>query len=256
MPTPADQIPPDPTTLARRVAALEAQVRELRAARRLENATVGAGGLNVAHGGRFAMYTAAGARMLDIGAIADPAYNTPDGSTQQAHFMRRQDGTAGLSLFAAPGSGSRQFLSLWDAAGNIVMSDDAASGVGLGRPYLPVPMWPGTDGGWDYWPRTSGTSMVELWGGQIYRQQPRLVVIARASMDTSGATGQVQLTVNGIAQGSPQAVSFSVGFFTFGPIDLTSYAYMQQIGIAVTGRRATGTGAIRAAVYSAYTIQS
>lgn len=41
MPRQLDQLPPDATSLARRMAALEREVRELRAARRMETATVG-----------------------------------------------------------------------------------------------------------------------------------------------------------------------------------------------------------------------
>lgn len=41
MPRQLDQLPPDPTTLAREVAALKREVRELRAARRLSSATAG-----------------------------------------------------------------------------------------------------------------------------------------------------------------------------------------------------------------------
>jgi hypothetical protein len=194
--------------------------------------------------------------MVDIGAINNPSYNNTDGSQQQAVLMRRQDGSLAISAFASDGSGANQFVALWDASGNIVMSDDAASGVGLARPYLPVALGPAFDAGWDYWPRTTSATMQELWGGQIYRQQPRLVVVIRASSDVSGTTGQVQLTVNGVAQGSPQSVGFVAAYYTFGPIDLTGYGYMNQLAIAVTGQRTAGTGAIRASVYSAYTLQS
>lgn len=43
MPGPLDQLPPDATSLARRVAALERELRELRASRRASNATIGGG---------------------------------------------------------------------------------------------------------------------------------------------------------------------------------------------------------------------
>lgn len=256
MPTPIDQLPPDMKTLARQVADLRREVNELRAARRLEAATVGAGGLNIAKGGRLAMTTPASRRMVDIGAIDDDNFNNPDGTHQQGQLLRRQDGSLAFSVFASQGSGVNQFAALWDASGNIILSDDAASGSGLARPYLPVPMWPAFDAGWDYWPRTSGTSMVELWGGQFYRQQPQLAVVIKASMDTAGAAGQVQLTVGGLAIGSPQSVGFGVGYFTFGPVDLTSYGHMQQLAVAVIAKRVSGSGAIRAAVYSAFTLQS
>lgn len=254
--TPAGQLPPDIGTLARQVASLRREMSELRAARRLENATVGAGGLGVAQGGRFYMRTPGGVRNLDLGAIGDSRFNNADGTPQQAQFFRRQDGSLALSIFASAGSGATQFWSLWDKAGNIIASDDAASGQGLGRPYLPVVMTPAYEAGWDYWPRTTNAAMQELWGGQIYVQHPRLAVVIRASSDVSGTTGQVQLTVGGVAQGSPQSVTFGVGFFTFGPVSLSDFGHMQQVAVAVTGRRTAGTGAIRASLYSAYTIQS
>lgn len=47
MPTAGDQLPGDATALARRLAALEREVRELRAARRAEFTAVGSGGITV-----------------------------------------------------------------------------------------------------------------------------------------------------------------------------------------------------------------
>jgi hypothetical protein len=256
MPTPGDQLPTDLTTLARKVADLQRELRELRAARPLESATVGAGGLGISQGGRLYMATPAGPRMLDVGPITDPTWNNPDGTPQQAFFMRRQDGTLVLSVFSSAGSPLGQFLAVWDSSGNIIFSDDAVSGVGLARPYLPVVMGPAFDAGWDYWPRTTSGTFVELWSGIIYRQQPRIVVVVRTATDVSGTTGQVQLTVNGTAVGSPQATSFTVGSVTLGPFDLSAYGHMQQLPIAVTAKRTAGTGAVRASVYSAYTLQS
>jgi hypothetical protein len=256
VPTPADQLPSDITTLARKIQTLENEVRELRAARRLESATVGAGGLGIAEGGRFFMRTPDGVRMVDTGAINNGAYNNPDGSQQLANFLKRQNGQLALSVFASPGSGATQFWALWDDAGNIIVSDDAVTGQGLGRPYMPVEMWPAFEAGWDYWPRTVSATMQELWGGQIYSQQPRIAVVVRASTDTSGTTGQLQLTINGVAQGSAQNVAFSVGLISLGPFSLADFGHMDQVAIAVTGKRTAGTGALRATVYSAYTLQS
>jgi hypothetical protein len=255
--TPADQLPPDLATLARKVQALEREVRELRAARRLEAAAVGAGGLKVVNGGRLAMDTPAGTRMLDIGAINNPVYNRPDGSQQQAAFLRRDDGSSALSLFAYPvGSGVNQFVAIRDTSGNIVFGDDAASGQGLARPYLPVTMGPAIGTGWDYWPRVTASTLADLWVTQIYKQQPRLVVVVVAACDLSGTTGQVQLTLAGTAVGAAQNVTTAANFYTFGPIDLSAYDHMQQVAISVAGRRTAGTGALRCGFYSAYTLQS
>lgn len=254
MPTAGDQLPGGVTGLARRVADLARDLRELRAARRLESASIGAGGLRVVAGGRFAMDGVIGTRMVDIGAINSAAYNNVDGSPQQATFFRRQDGSLAISVFAGPG-GSQQFFGLWDAQGHIVMGDDV-SGRGIAHPYLPVALGLGFDGGWDYWPRTVSASMVELWNGGIYAQQPRLVVVVRASADASGTTGQVQLAINGTVVGSPQTVGFAANYYTLGPVSLAAYEHMQQLQIQVMARRTAGTGAIRASLYSAYTLES
>lgn len=80
-------------------------------------------------------------------------------------------------------------------------------------------------------------------------------MVIRAAMDTSGATGVVDLIVgNNVANSFP--VAFAADWFTFGPVDLTGYAHMQQVDIRVRGRRVSGTGTLRASLISAYTLQS
>jgi hypothetical protein len=228
MPTPAEQLPPDVATLARKVRALEREMSEMRAARRLESAAIGAGGLKITKGGRLATETPDGQRVLDSGAISNASYNHVDGTPQQALFIRREDGSAALSVFASAGSGARQFLALWDTSGTIIVSDDAISGVGLARPYLPVTLSPAIGTGWDYWPRTTASTMGDLLVGQIYRQQPQLAVVV---------------------------VAATAGFFTF-TADLTTYDHMSQVAVSVAGRRTAGTGALRAQFYTASTLQS
>ncbi|MEV6124370.1 hypothetical protein AB0M23_28335 [Streptomyces sp. NPDC052077] len=254
MPTPADQIPPDPTSLARRVATLERELRELRAARRLEKASVGKGGLRIVDGGRLAMDTPQGVRMVDIGQITAAQYDHGDGTPQQGVQLRREDGTLFLACFSYPPSGfDWQAWALYDRTGSVVVAEDTNSGQGLARPYLEVPMGPSYEGGWDYWPRTSSTTATPLWEGIVYKQLPRVAVVVRASMDTSGATGELDLTIGGIAQEPPVPVSFSVGYITLGPYPL-DYAHMDQITLAVRGRRTSGTGALRASIVSAYNL--
>ena len=258
MPTAGDQLPADPQTLARKVAALEREVRELRAARRLESATVGAGGVRIINGGRLAMDTVPGVRMVDIGSITDGRFNHPDGRPQQAMWLRREDGTLIMSCFSGIGT-EQQAWNFYDRDGRSVFSEDTVSGSGLARPYLPVPMAPAYQGGWDYWPRTSSTTAQELWTAKMYKQQPKLIVTFRAAVDTSGATGVVDLTV-GLANTTnvvaSATVAFSVDYFTFGPIDLTAYAHMQQLDVKLRAYRTAGTGTVRASLLSAYTVQS
>ncbi|MCX5601634.1 hypothetical protein OOK29_26130 [Streptomyces phaeochromogenes] len=255
MPKAGDQVPDGPTSFARRLAAVEKQLRELRAARRLENASVGKGGVRVIDGGRLAMDTPSQVRMIDIGKINQTDYNHGDGTPQQAVLFRREDGTLFMSCFSYPPFGSEtQAWKFYDRGGNVVIAEDTNTGQGLARPYLDVPMGPSFDGGWDYWPRNGTTTMAGLWEGRFYKQLPKITVLVRTSMDTAGATGFIELAVNGVAQGSPTSVSFSAGYVTLGPFSLDGYGHMEQISLIVQGRRNTGTGAIRASVVSAYNL--
>lgn len=254
MPTAGEQLPGGTSELARRLAALEREVKELRAARRAEQTTIGAGGLRVVDGGKVTVDTARGVRMASFGAIEDGRFNHTDGTPQQAIRLRREDGTPTFSCYADIGQDNQAWW-LTDREGNRLFADDY-SGSGLARPYMPVAMMPSYDAGWDYWPRNSTTTMKMLWRAGIYKQQQRVVVIADAAMDTSGATGYVELRVSGVAQGSPVSVDFTGGFYTLGPFDLSKFAHMSQISIEVYGRRNAGTGSIRASIWSAYTLQS
>ncbi len=254
MPTPGDQLPNGTQQMARDIASLKRQVSELRAARRLENAAVGAGGLRVVNGGRLAMDTPGNVRMVDIGKLSDTSFNHSDGSPQQALQLRRDDGSLFMSCFSYPPSGfETQAWKFYDRSGNIILAEDTNSGQGFARPYLPVPVGPAYEGSWDYWPRTTGTTTTKLWAGRFYKQLPNIVLVMQVSMDTSGATGTIELTVGGTVRAS-SSVSFSVGYVTLGPYALDGYDHMQQVDIVVQGRRTAGTGALRASLYSAYQV--
>ncbi|MFG3488564.1 hypothetical protein [Streptomyces sp. NPDC047972] len=254
MPTPGDQLPGGAQQMARDIADLKRQVRELRAARRLESAAVGAGGLRVTDGGRFAMDTPGRVRMVDIGTLTDPQYDHGDGSPQQAIQVRREDGGLALACYAYPPSGSEaQTWRMYDRTGNVILAEDGGSEMGLARPYLPVPLGPAYEGSWDYWPRATGTTTTRLWQGRFYKQLPNVVLVMQASMDTSGATGTIELAVGGTVRATA-SVAFSVGYVTLGPYALDSYSHMQQIDLTIQGRRTAGTGTLRATLYSAYQI--
>lgn len=253
MPTAGDQVPGGTTALARRIASLEKEVRELRAARRLERASVGAGGLRVVQGGRLAMDTPGNVRMVDIGKIDDGNFNNLDGSAQQAQFQRRADGSLFFACFSAPqvAGTDTQAWTYYDREGNVIFAEDTNSGQGLARPYIPLTMGASFESGWDYWPRNATTTMQPLWEGRFYKQLPRVTVVVHTSMDTSGAIGAIELAINGVGQGTT-SVSFSVGYITLGPYSLAGYDHMQEVPLTVQARRVSGSGAIRAVVHTAY----
>lgn len=157
------------------------------------------GGINV-NGGTFRMFSETGHGLVLIGTILQ---GTDESRGFIFSFDNGDSSSTAFSLAGAPGS---QFWSLRDNANNIVVSNDAASGNGLARPYLNIPMYPSvasthqTAG--PFWPATNSTSYVELFHGFTTMWHPRLTF----GMDTtaSGGSTEWRLLISGalIASGS------------------------------------------------------
>ncbi|RPE27273.1 hypothetical protein [Kitasatospora cineracea] len=240
MPLRSDMLPSGPGDLWKAIKALREDLRELRAARRLEAAAIGAGGLSIVNGGALTMKTTAGVPMLFVGPVQ---YTFLDGSTQQGVIGRRADGSAFLTMYAQPGiSGSNyQGWALYDRAGNAIVSEDAVSGTGLGLPYLPNCWAPAryTD-----WPASSSGTFEDIHRLTIYKQQPYASVSIGHTSDVSGTTGELQVTVNGTPVTPVTPVSFSQAAVTVGPFALPG-RIRQQVEIRVQARRTAGTGNVR-----------
>ncbi|MFF7191800.1 hypothetical protein ACFZAR_43165 [Streptomyces sp. NPDC008222] len=88
MPRQLDQLPPDPTSLARRLAALEREVRELRAARRLSSATA-----------ELIRTAASGPRVEINGTTQAVDLYGDDGTTLLAELATNTSGTPGGGLW-------------------------------------------------------------------------------------------------------------------------------------------------------------
>ncbi|MFD6474373.1 hypothetical protein ACFWEH_12845 [Streptomyces anulatus] len=249
MPTPGDQVPGGTTELSRRLAVLEREVRELRAARRLQNAAIGAGGLRIVDGGRFLMETPGGSRMVDIGAISNSDYDHGDGTDQQAIWLRREDGTVFFGCFSYPPSGSEvQAWTFYDRSGTNVLSEDTVSGTGLARPWLP--MNPPTSMDSSQWPRSTSAGFSTIATAWNTKWQPRLRVFGvTAAVGT--ATGEVQLVLNGSTWGPV----WSAG----APIDYTDTIDAPlggQFQLEVQARRLTGSGSIAAQILMMHSRQT
>lgn len=171
----------------------------------------------------------------------------PDGTTQPGLIVRRNDGTIVLALGdptpdpSTPG-GFQQFLSWYDRAQNIVMSDDDSSGQGLSRPYVPIPVT-----------RARYTDMVAVTDGTFvdvfdslpfYKVNARALVNLRYTTDVSGTAGEIRVLVDGVQVGSTVAVGFAVSTNFIGPFVVPGDAYTAHT-IKVQARRTAGTGAVR-----------
>ena len=241
----AKQIEPNPIRdLMRRVAALESEVRELRAVRRLESATIGAGGLQVKDGGTITVDDEASTPMIWLGQVP-----FGDGSTKPGMVAFRstaEGGTVAMSLYDG-------IFAAWDRQGSIVLSTDEVSGQGIGRPWLPINFGPSD---FTVWPGTTSGTFDRIWEVQISRQQPRIYVMLFATTDVSGTTGELRLACNGVQVGATQSISFGMGYREFGPASLPDGVFGDIMQLTVDARRTAGTGKVRAAVAAAWTQQS
>lgn len=255
MPLPAERLPHDLKSLSRKIAALERQFRERNAARRLEAATVGGGGLTVAEGGRFTMQTPSGVRMVDVGQISGPTWNHLDGSPQQAIHLRREDGSMAMSIRAQPSvqGVDTQAWTYWDRSGNPILAEDTTSGVGLALPYLPLAPW--APARYTDWLSTTSSTFEDIHRATIYKMQPWASVTVGHTTDVSGTTGQIQLTIGGTAYGSPTSVAFQISAVTVGPFQLPG-DFRSQVELRIQARRTAGTGNVRCHVLASSGLQS
>ncbi|MBS2962591.1 hypothetical protein KGA66_06000 [Actinocrinis puniceicyclus] len=245
----------DPGGLNRRLADLERQVRELRAAKRLEAATVGDGGLNVAAEGSLNVIDEYGNYLMTLGKVTEPI----SGATQYAFLINRQnpDGTPGQLAFSvySPLGAPPQTAGLYDAAGNTLWTDDGVAAQGIGRPYLSFPWAPDAA---SLWPSTAAGAWTNLLVAQVPKQQPRLLV-AGAATTPSGVTGQLRLWdyVNGVQIGSTVTVSSAPGGATWaiGPAAIGGN-HLDTLQLQLQGQITGGAGALAATVYTSYGLQS
>lgn len=208
----------------------------------------GGGDVNVGPGGKVLAKHPNGKWLMLVGGYDGPStsYNMPDGSPQPMALIYREDGSLALGMYDPdPSNGLQQFLALFDRGGNVIMSDDAGSGQGLARPYIPGVLYPNRYADLTQ-PTTAATDVWEtVLRAELPHQQPRLELAVRATMDTTGATGELQVLVNGLQFGSVQGLQFSVASYTFGPAPVVA-AHMSTLVVEVRARRRTGSGGVRA----------
>ncbi|MGH3415574.1 MAG: hypothetical protein ACRDSS_03825 [Actinocrinis sp.] len=259
----ADKVDPYGAT-NRRLAILEKEVKELRAARRLESATVGAGGLTIAGGGSLvitdngALYVtdSDGHDHLVLGAILP---GLPDGSQQYGLIINRQSGPdaiGGPALTIVTGTGVLpQTVGIYDNAGNNVFSDDGISGQGLARPYIPIPMVPYAPA---TWPSTTAAGWTPIWVGAALKQHP-MIYMEGAAITPTGVSGQLRLRETGTntvlgsvvtVTSAPTGINWAIG-----PAALPG-AHMDPLVLVLEAQITTGAGAVSASVSGAFGRQS
>ncbi|MBT2477656.1 hypothetical protein J7E94_05070 [Streptomyces sp. ISL-94] len=235
---PSAQLPSGPAAIWQAIQEIRRDLRELRASRRAERT------------GALRVYTSAGVLILETGSMP---YAHTTGTDQQGIRVYREDGSLVASVQAQPTvtGVDRQSLTLYDWGSNAIVGDDPISGVGLARPYIPISF---ADSNYLEWPATFSVPWVDLKQTTIKKQQAMAYVAIGYTMDTSGATGEVRISVNG-SPVSTYSVTFFVTTATVGPFPLPG-DYLDDVDIRLQARFTGGSGSLRGQVLAASQIQS
>lgn len=136
-----------------------------------------------------------------------------------------------------------QGADVYDLAGNLLLGDDAVSGQGLTRPYIPLPMLPASTA-MDV--TTTSAVFVDLWVGVIYKQHPLVLAYPLVRASDATTSGELQLydatgaavLVNPVVVG----LGFS-GYKLLGPVALPG-GHLAARTISLQARRTAGAGTI------------
>ncbi|MEW1546666.1 hypothetical protein [Streptomyces tsukubensis] len=186
--------------------------------------------LTVADAGRISVRDATDAELAALGSIGV----NQDGSQQQGVLIRREDGTLALGLYGA-GDG-RQTLSARDRAGNVVLADDASGG-GLARPYIPIPLYPAPTA-------VTSAEWTRVLQGGMYLQHPRIAVGVWVQADP-GTTVEARvrlLAADGTAVQLGPVVTATGAAFTEEVTAVHGGAAYDWSSLYVEGRIAAGSG--------------
>lgn len=214
------------------------------------NMSISAGGRLTVKGGNLVVENASGGLAFYVGAVSP---SLPDGTYQPGFILYREDGTVAAGLYDPDPAGDyKQFFAVYDRSGNVVVSDDTDSGQGLGRPYLPLPLYAARFTA-DPQACTSGT-WETLWQGSVYKQHPRMLVQASVGADV-GSAGEVRVMVGGVQLGATAPVTSTPAGVNFGPAAVAG-AYSSSLTVQLQAQRTSGAGVVRVQAAGAWGLQS
>lgn len=136
-----------------------------------------------------------------------------------------------------------------DPAGNIIFTASTVTGIGLGKPYLPV-----TFTAYDstQWTGTTGGATI-LATATFYKQHSHIVVPVWTIGTVPGTTGTIQLQIGGTPVGTPVALTDTVALTTLGPAQLPG-AHLDQVSVNVLAGRTGGAGTFAIQIGQAYSM--
>lgn len=220
-----------PSNLIDQVVALRREVDELRKRVGIGNATISGGTFTVQDNGVLRMVDPDGHLILYFG---------PGDDGKQIIRIRRDGGSDVMYTYTT--DSGRQFWALTDGGSGIVASDDAVSGTGLARPWIPVSF---EKVRFADWPKITNASFETVWEANFQKTHPFIQLFTVEGCE--GATnGEGQIVITDAAGQSRVAESWSMGpglgRNRRGPYALPGQPYAGEVRVAVNYRRTSGTG--------------
>lgn len=176
---------------------LKRQVQELTKRVGLSSAVISRGGLRIINSGELVMVDENGTVIFRIGKVLF-------GGLSSGMELNFDNGEPAFLLGGSPGE---QAWALFDEHGHYILTNDAATGYGLGRPYLNYRMVPSSaaeavgEGTGSHWPSTTSGSEVKLMQGANVVWHPR-VSVGIAALTIGGGAAQWRLEIGGTTAAS------------------------------------------------------
>lgn len=247
-----DPLPTTPRSLWEAIRQIQRDIQELRAARTLQAATIGAGGLTIAGGGALTVVTPTGQETFLVGAFP-PGYNHSDGSSQLGMQLWRESGTTAFALFSAVGDPNGQAWTWYDISGNIIFAEDEASAQGLGRPYLDASGWFGATET-PAWTTTSGT-FTTVMNLPWIKQHPRVTANFLVQC-AAGVAGEIRLVDDAGTQIGATQVIPAASYFYGSLTGTIAGSHMLSTFLHWQARVTSGSGTIGVKGLSTFGVQS
>jgi hypothetical protein len=221
-----------PSNLLDRIVRVEKRVEEIWKKVGLASAVIRKGGLTLLDDAYL--------RMIDDN-NDEIVYIGPDSEGKQIIRIRREGGADVLYTYTA--QGGRQFWALTDNARQIVVSDDAVSGQGIARPWMPIPVQTSR---FDDLPSTPNADWDQL-QTTVWRpkQHPFWKVSVKHCVNNADTTGEARLMLDGVQVGATISVQWLSAWTDIGPFPVPG-THMSLHQLELFARRTAGTGRVGA----------
>lgn len=157
-----------------------------------------------------------------------------DGDPLTRLYYGDEDGSIALQI------ADTNWFSIRDPSNNIIFENDSQTGVGIGRPYLNIPMYPSSGTsvvvGGPFWPAFTNVAYQEVMHGITTLWHPRIRM--GAAVSTSAGSVDWQLRLDGVVLGSLTGSGFITANVPGWGTDITPG---EQRSVQLWARNTSGT---------------